>query len=324
MGNVSFYTNIGDLNTTGGYGIAGYNLVTSLQKAGHVVKFDDSDCPVQLNFCQPPFYGDHLSSTQKNIHLAVWESSAIPEDWFEIMHEVDEIWTASTWNKEIFENLGFKVAKVFPHGVEPIFTPKKKKLGSGPIRFLHNGDPAPRKGAQEAFNAFRAAFGNDKDVQLVIKAKEYSSVRNMTGSSIAGRVEGNVKIQLETLEREQIPNLYHRADVFIGNSAGEGFGFPAIEALATGTPTICTKEWAEYKNFLGPLGLDSKMGDSPWPEMHPGKVCHVDFDGLVDKLRFAKDNIEDLQRAFYKQSFQVHSDYNWVDLTAEAFKDVDC
>lgn len=316
---ISFFTALGSLNLNAGYGVAGFNVVTSLQKLGHTVKYDDPESSVQLNFSQPPYYMDSIRPGQKNIHLFVWESDKIPEHWYDTMNEVDEIWTASTWNKNQLENLGFKVEKVYSHGIESYFTPKRK-LGKGPIKFLHNGIPAPRKGGQQAHDAFRAAFGNNIDVQLIMKAKDYSDVRQYSNGSIVGSPDGNVKVLISMLEREELPQMYHQADVFIGNSMGEGFGFPMLEALATGTPTICTEEWAEYKNFLGPLGLKSKMGSSPWQEMHPGNMCHVDFDDLVDKLRYCKDNIDDLRNSFYKQSFQVHDQYNWLDLTKKAFE----
>jgi len=319
---ISFFTNIGDLNTHTGYGIAGFNMVTSLQKNGYKVTFDDSTPSVQLNFCQPPFYGDHLSHNQYNIHLYVFESTELQPGWAEIMQEVDEIWTASEWNKNQLEDLGFKVAQVYPHGIEPMFIPKKKRL-NGPIKFLHNGIPAPRKGGQQCFNAFRAAFGNSKDVQLILKAKDYSDVRKYDHSgSIIGYPDGNVKLKLQMLEREELPGLYHNADVFVGNSAGEGFGFPMLEALATGTPAIVTKEWAEYKEFLGPLGLESRYIDSPWPDMHPGKVTMPEFDDLVDKMRFAVENIDSLHKQFYAQAFQIHDQYDWEKLTKIAFEDV--
>jgi len=305
-----------------GYGVAGFNVITSLQKIGYKVTFDDSVPAVQLNFCQPPYYGDHLSKDQYNIHLYVWESDNIPDGWREIMNEVDEIWCASQWNKIQLENLGFDVKKVYPHGIEAMFAPRKKSL-NGPIKFLHNGIPAPRKGGQQCFDAFRAAFGNDKDVQLILKAKDYNDVRKYDkAGSIVGLPDGNVKLKLEMLEREQLPGLYQSADVYVGNSAGEGFGFPMLEALATGTPAIVTQEWAEYKKYLGPLGLESNYVDSPWPDMHPGKVSMPDFDDLVDKMRYAKDNIENLQAAFYKQAFTVHEEYDWVSLTKTAFEDL--
>lgn len=318
---VSYFTALGSLNLNQGYGIAGHGIVTALQQLDYQVKFDDSSSPVQLNFCQPEYYVDSLDRKQKSIHLYVFESDQLIPGWREVMEQVDEIWTVSTWNKNQLEDLGLKVKKVYPHGIENMFFPKKK-IRQGPIKFLHNGIPAPRKGGQQAYDAFKAAFGDSKDVQLVLKAKDYSDVRQYVNGSIVGGPSGNVKLKLALLARDELPNLYHQADVFIGNSSGEGFGFPMLEALATGTPAIVTKEWAEYKNFLGPLGLESKYADSRWPEMHPGQMCEVDFDDLVDKLRYAKNNIEALQAQFYKQAFKVHESYDWLNLTKEAFKDI--
>lgn len=321
MSEISFFTALGSLNLNQGYGIAGYSIVTSLQKLGHQVKFDDGFCPVQLNFSQPNYFVDSLRRDQKSISLLPWESTRPLDGWVEILQEVDELWATSTWCKNIYESWGLKVDKVYPHGIDNIFFPKKK-IRQGPIKFLSNGIPAPRKGGQQAYDAFKAAFGDSKDVQLVLKAKDYSDVRQYVNGSIVGGPSGNVKLKLALLARDELPNLYHQADVFIGNSSGEGFGFPMLEALATGTPAIVTKEWAEYKNFLGPLGLESKYADSRWPEMHPGQMCEVDFDDLVDKLRYAKDNIEALQAQFYKQAFKVHESYDWLNLTKEAFKDI--
>lgn len=317
---ISFFTNPGDLHTHGGYGICGFNIVTSLQKLGHTVPWDSAEAPVQFNFCFPSVFVDHLRPGQHQVHLAVFESTKLQPDWYETLAEVDEIWTASEWCKQIYEDNGFKVTKVFPHGVESIWKPKKRIINDK-VRFLYEGGAA-RKNAQLVFDAFKTAFGNSTDVELIMKEKYSSDVRKYQNGRIVGLPDGNVKIITKVYEQEQLVQLFHASHVFVSASSGEGFGLPALQSLATGIPTIATEECAPYKRYLFDLGLKSTYIDSPWPEMHPGQVLKPDFDDLVDKLRFTKDNVESLLPIFHKQSFEVHTEYSWVDNTKKAFNDL--
>jgi glycosyltransferase involved in cell wall biosynthesis len=51
------------------------------------------------------------------------------------------------------------------------------------------------------------------------------------------------------LKEKEMANLYRSTDIFISSSLeGEGFGLPAVEALASGVPSILT-EISSYKNF---------------------------------------------------------------------------
>ena len=319
---ISFYCNEGDLNLTGGYGIASYNIITSLQKLGHQVPFNSDEAPVQFFFSFPSFYADFIRPNQHKIHLLVWESTKFHEDWYEILSEVDEIWTASDWCKQIVEDNGFKVSNVYPHGITPEWKPLKRKPISK-LKFLHDGEPAVRKGGQTAFDAFKAAFGNKNDVELTIKAKKSSSIRQYDHyGSIVGTPDGNARVITSVMDLDHVVGLYHSHHVLVSPSYGEGFGFPALQGLATGMPTIATSEWAHYRNYLGELGVSSQYVDSPWPMVHPGQVVKPDFDDLVDKYRYAYDNYDRLSSKYFDQAFDVHEEYDWLKLTEKSFKNI--
>jgi len=52
-----------------------------------------------------------------------------------------------------------------------------------------------------------------------------------------------------SLKEQEMAQLYRNTDIFISSSLeGEGFGLPAMEALASGVPSILT-EISSYKNF---------------------------------------------------------------------------
>lgn len=321
---ISFYCSEGDLHLHGGYGIAGHSIITSLQRLGHQVGYNDPSAPVQINFAQPPFWHDFIRPNQYSIWLAVWESNQIPEHWRPAINDSSEIWTASDWCKQMVEDNGFKVSNVYPHGITPDWRPMKRKP-QNKLRFLHDGEPAVRKGGQLAFDAFKTAFGNKDDVELTIKAKRSSLIREYDRNrSIVGTPEShsNIKIITDLMELPQLIGLYHSHHVMVCPSYGEGFGFPALQGIATGMPTIATSEWAHYRHHLEPLGLASDYIDSPWPMVHPGKVIKPDFDDLVDKYRYAYNNYDNLSNKFFNNSWNVHEEYDWVKLTEKSFKNV--
>lgn len=323
---LSFFCNEGDLQLTNGYGYAGFNIVTSLQKLGHTVPFNDHEAPVQLNFCWPSWFSSEIRPEQYTIGYTPWESTELKPGWLEVFNECDEVWTTSDWVAEIYHNAGVKVPiKTYLHGIESDWSPYKRKVSST-LKFFHQGEPAPRKNGQLAYNAFKAAFGNRKDVSLTLKTSSSKQCTVRKGNGVTygppGGPQDNVKIITDIVDLHDLIGLYHSHHVMVYPSAGEGFGLTPLQALGTGMPVICTEEWAPYKKYLGNLGLSSRYIDSPWPEMHPGKVLEVNFDELVDKYRWVADNYSDTSNVAFKNSFQIHQDYNWENLTKSAVQEL--
>lgn len=317
---ISFLTNMGDLNTHSGYGRMGFSIVTALQRLGHKVPWNDPTAPVKLNFCFPSIFVDHLNPDQHNIYLCVFESTKLKPEWYEILDQVDELWCASPWMAKNLESEGIKVHRIYNHGLDPIWSPRKRFVGDK-VRFLFEGG-ASRKNPQMAFDAFKAAFGNRTDVQLIMKEKYNSVVREYQGKNIIGTPGGNVQVISKIYEEDQMVQLFNQAHCLVHPTSGEGWGCASHQALGTGIPAITTEECAPYVEYLGGLGLKSEYVDSPWKNMHPGQVLKPDFDDLVDKYRYVYDNIESLLPGFYRQAFKIHDRYDWDVLTAEAFENI--
>ncbi|WNN95402.1 glycosyltransferase [Streptomyces phage Watermoore] len=316
---ISFSTIPGNLNTTIGYGVAGFNMVRSLQKLGHRVPFADKNCPIEIFFSQPDYWE---WSNQFNYHIGYtpWESTQLPPGWLEHMNLADEVWTTSEIIRRWYTAAGVKNVRVYPHGIDPIWTPKNRNIYEK-MRFLHMGEPAPRKGGQMAVDAFRAAFGDNPDVELTVKAHRLNNARRIENGRILGPITdySNVKLVTQELPEDHLVGFVKQFHCMVYPSWGEGFGLIPFQALATGMPTICTGKWAHYKDYLGPLSLDSKLVDSPWPGVHPGKMLEPSFDDLVEKYRFAYEHFDSLSNYFYIQAPKLHAEYNWEKLTEEAF-----
>lgn len=305
-----------------GFGQAGYHMAMSLQKLGHNVGFKNPDAPVELAFTHPPFWS-WSNKEAHHIGMAVWESTKLPAGWLPRMKHVDELWTASPVIAQWFEAAGAPKAHVYEHGVDcSVWKRKKRRPYDGVLRFLSVGSPASRKNAQMALDAFRAAFGDQDDVHLTIKAYQYNNAM-APGNKHPHRVYKNVSLIKEDYSQAQQVHLTHLHDVLVYPSSGEGFGLIPLEAMATGMPVICTEAWAGYKRFiLKELRLSSELGESPWPNEHPGNVFLPDFDHLVALYREAYANFDYLSNMAYANSFKIEKEYDWTRLTEKAFAHV--
>ena len=119
---ISFSTLRSNFNKSVGYGHAAINIVESLNKLGHQVPYQTKVAPVQLNFSQPTHFKMHRGQYQ--IGYTPWESTELPAEWMEYLQHCDEVWTTSTWCKEVFEANGIKDVHVYPHGIEEFWAPR--------------------------------------------------------------------------------------------------------------------------------------------------------------------------------------------------------
>jgi glycosyltransferase involved in cell wall biosynthesis len=320
---ISFSTLRANFNKSVGYGHAAYYIVESLNKLGHTIPYQNPKSPVQLNFSQPNHFKLHRGQYQ--ISYTPWESTKLPLEWYEKMYACNEIWTTSNWCKDVFESNGFSDVKVFPHGIDSDLWKPSKRIQNNKIRFLHIGEPAPRKAGQMVVDAFIYLFGNNPDYELTIKAYKNNTTRvynNYIDKEIIGLPHEkftNIKLITDDYNEDQMRKLYYDHDVLVYPSYGEGFGFIPLQALASGMPVISTYDWAHYKNFIGPLKLKSNLIDSPWPHAHPGQVFEPDYQHLLEVMQDYANNAKAYSGYYYSQSSKIHQEYNWLQLTNNAF-----
>lgn len=323
-----------------GYGTALSGLVTSLELLGHTVSYNDADAPVEVAFCQPYMW---FWSNPKAHHIGYvpWESTSIPDSWFNGLHTADEIWTTSEWCRQVFTNNRNKLenVKVFHHGVDfETWGPRKRRRRTWgdkrPLRFLHMGEPALRKGGQLTYDTFMELFEGREDVTLTIKAHEHSTVRgpeplglDEDGSLRLFDTEksNNVEVITTEMSESELVSLVRDHDVLVYPSWGEGFGLIPLQAMATGMPVICPTQWAPYAHLLvDELRLPAQLQRSPWPEMHPGNMYEPDKVALRSIMESMADDAQfrDASLRAFRNSFDVETQYDWLGLTREAFAHV--
>lgn len=320
---ISFHTVKDNLDTTRGYGAAGFRVVRSLQELGHEVPFDDSSAEVQISFCAPHMYKFHEG--QYKIGYTPWESTELPHGWLEKMNECDEVWATSEWVANVYRAAGVvKPIFVYEHGLDEKWKPKERELGDT-IKFLHVGEPALRKGGQMAVDAFLRAFGDRSDVHLTVKAYHQHYLRLWHDGKVVtpDKAHDNISIIDEQIPFSEMIEMYYEHDVLIYPSYGEGFGFIPLQGLGTGMPVISTTDWAPYAKYLQKTGISSRVDRSIW-SMHPGDVFYPNYDELTDRMLELSDR--DFLSARQKESYQlaksVHDEYNWLRKTEEAFEHI--
>jgi glycosyltransferase involved in cell wall biosynthesis len=125
-----------------------------------------------------------------------------------------------------------------------IFQPNPQRTwgGSGKIRVLSVGSAdVGFKGIVDTIDAVEFLKKKGIDIELIRVSPSLPTRRERESSLIHSYRSG--------LKEKEMADLFRETDIFISSSLeGEGFGLPAIEALASGVPSILT-EVSTYKNF---------------------------------------------------------------------------
>jgi glycosyltransferase involved in cell wall biosynthesis len=324
---ISYYTIKAGLNPAVGFGYAGKNIVKSLNNLGYEVSFANPKSDIQLNFTQPHHFKLHRNQYQ--IGYTPWESTSMRTDWVDKFNFCDEVWATSDWVAKVFKDNGVtKPIYVYPHGVEDIWKPKKRVLKENePFKFLHVGEPSPRKDGQLVVDTFIKLFGNNPDYHLTIKAHGFSTIRVYDKNREfvnPDKAYNNITVITEEYSEPDLVSLFHRHHALIYPSWGEGLGFIPIQGLATGMPVISTYDWAHYEKYIGPLKLKSQLTSDTLPKAvgdpHVGKMFRPDKQHLEDLMYDVVINSKAYFGYYFAQSKKIHEEYNWDQLTKNAFE----
>lgn len=106
--------------------------------------------------------------------------------------------------------------------------------------FLYTGTIEPRKNILTLLKAFDSLPTNDKRaLPLVISGYKGWENEELFRLFRKGESEGWLKY-LGFVPGKELPHLYSAANCFVFPSIYEGFGLPVLEAMASGTPVICS------------------------------------------------------------------------------------
>ena len=168
---------------------------------------------------------------------------------------------------------------VAPHGVDHArFTPDEPAPGADAAALRAVGVPAdrpfvafigtlePRKGVASLVGAFDALAASRPDLMLVLAGQTGWGMAD-TERALAAARHGDRIVRTGYLPDAAVPTLLRRAAVVAYPALEEGFGLPALEALACGVPLVTTEgtamaELAGGAALLVPPGALGPLADA--------------------------------------------------------------
>ena len=264
-----------------------------------------------------------------NINWCVFESTRIPDKLFTTMNK-HNIWLPSKWARKIAIEQGIDPLQidVVPEGVDsnlfhPYLVPPNNKF-----RFLIIGKYEQRKSIDESIEAFTIAYGNDPDVELVIKSdyfKNHAEKKKELEYKIASMDVNNIQLVWGYQSHAELSNLYRSANVFLFPTKAEGWGLPLIEAAATGLPLITTfhsgqteflqdiRSSCVFLNYtLMPIDCPETKEFYPAEDGNHGKWAVTTVEEIAIGIKQAYKNYTSLRAQAIKNSAVIRSKYSWA------------
>jgi glycosyltransferase involved in cell wall biosynthesis len=207
-------------------------------------------------------YPQHLTAEARRYYNAQIDAA---------VRHADHILSDSEASKrDMIAMLGVPAEKITVHmlGVDESFRPQEdallqecRKMVGLPAQFiLFVGTFEPRKNIAGLLRAYRLLLERLPDAPTLVLAGTRGwlfdeTMREIQRLELGGRVHWS-----ENIPQKYMPALYTLARVLIVPSFYEGFGLPALEAMACGTPTIVSNR-SSLPEVVGDVGLQVNPDD---------------------------------------------------------------
>lgn len=132
--------------------------------------------------------------------------------------------------------------------------PKNKKI------IMYVGNLKPHKNLERLLEAYSKIEDIDS-ICLLLVGKAFSNYNVLGEKEKLLKIENRV-IHTGIVSQEELVDLYNLADLFVFPSLYEGFGIPILEALACGTPVICSNTSSmpevggDVVTYVNPLDIE--------------------------------------------------------------------
>ncbi|MCL5257103.1 MAG: glycosyltransferase family 4 protein [Chloroflexi bacterium] len=236
--------------------------------------------------------------------------------WFSARYASHVITISEASKRDIMRYCGVPAGKisVIYHGYDQSYRPLEApraapvagKYAIDSSYFIHVGTLQPRKNIPRLIRAFSAFKDQGWPHQLVLVGKKGWLYDSIAAAVEASPHSGCIRL-LGYVDNNDLPALVARASALVIPSLYEGFGLPALEAMACGTPVI-----ASNTSSLPEITADAALPVDPLDEKAIcDALCRVASDpdlreklssaGLARAARFswercARETLEVLKR----------------------------
>jgi glycosyltransferase involved in cell wall biosynthesis len=155
---------------------------------------------------------------------------------------------------------------------------------------LYVGLVEPRKNVPSLINAYKSLVDQGTNFNLVIVGRFGWMFQEVFKQTEELGLEDRV-LFTGYIPQEDLPIVYNLASLFVYPTWYEGFGFPALEAMACGTPVVTTRV-SSLPEIVGDAGVLVPSGDR---QALAAAMAEV----LSDSTQYEQLRTKGLQRAAY-------------------------
>ncbi len=192
-----------------------------------------------------------------NIGYWAWELERLPPEWVQALQFVQAVLVPSRFCRAAVSRHTAKPVVVVPHPVRraPPGGGSVDRTAARPFRVVsifRLGSSFERKNPVALVRAFRLAFGEARDVRLVLKTSDGARCP-AEKARLLGEIGGapNVELVDEVWDEARIDALVRSADLYASLHRSEGFGLPLAEAMMREVPVLATA-WSGNTDFCSP------------------------------------------------------------------------
>jgi autotransporter strand-loop-strand O-heptosyltransferase len=288
------------------------------------------DHDINLVLCETDHHYFYENYTGPKIAYNVWETTRQPKHFFEKLKEYNQIWVASSWQRDCTIDQGIEPekVKVVPEAVDGnIFKPNPDatlpEYEDSRFKFVLFGRWDYRKSTKEVIQAFLQEFDKDEPIDLILSIDNPFAKDgfNTTEERLQSYNLTDPRLKIKHFPtREEYIKYLQKGHVFLSCARSEGWNLPLIEAMACGTPSIYSNcsgqlEFAEGRGLPVKIKntVPAQFGEYNAFHRHlmEGEFYEPDFDDLKKVMRDAYTNYATHKKVALEQSKEIRKEFTW-------------
>jgi len=210
---------------------------------------------IKILHVTPNVFPKYMEAGKYHIGRVIWETDKLPEDFAKNAELIDEIWTASEYNKKAIQKAGvtkpiYVIQEAINNSEDLITVAPYLTPNSQDYKFYSMFEWTERKNPRALLEAYWREFENTKGVSLTIKTyidnfrpekkREIDDYIRAIKQRMGLSYYAPVYLYKELMDRSQIYRFHKTFDCYVSTHRGEGWGIPQAEAMLMGNPIIST------------------------------------------------------------------------------------
>ena len=260
------------------------------------------------------------------------EGTKIFPEWVQKMNTIPKIFVPSQATKNLFKwnDVRSKI-KVIPYGVKEMYKPIEREPNKDFVFLSVNswtGQPGDRKGTDILIKAFDEEFRNEDNVRLLLKISTFFQAPlpyYELIKQILGHENEKILINDKYLPEEELVEHYQKSDCFVSPTRGESFGLTIANAMATGLPTIVTKDInSGHMDFCKDFSYwieapTVSQGDQRF-YVEGNMLADPDIKSLKEQMRYVFEHQEEAKKRGLEGSKWIKKNLTWKHTAKEIIK----